>query len=61
MATTAVEFKQPVTIVEEDKEEVTALPNGLRVARQETYGRVSTQCIFANVGFRYEVCIIRMF
>lgn len=61
MTTTAAELKQLVTIVEEKKEEVTALYNGLRVAGQETYRRVSTQNIFANVSFRYEVCIKCMF
>ena len=35
--------------------QVTTLPNGLRVASQETYGQVTTVGIFANVGSRLEV------
>ena len=44
----------PATELEVPQTEITALPNGMRVVSQETYGQVSTVGVVADVGSRHE-------
>ena len=44
----------PATELEVPTTQITTLPNGMRVASQETYGQVSTVGVVADVGSRHE-------
>lgn len=45
----------PMSALSVPQTEISTLPNGVRVASQETYGQVCTVGVLANCGSRYEV------